>query len=85
MYYKETRKIFAQLAGKYGMKIDDISNICRAPFEFTANIISKEASNEKPDEMPNIRITNFGVFYVTEGKKNYLRKRLADGKGDTEI
>ena len=88
MYYPQTRAIYVELAKKYGTTIEQMADICRSPLEFVVDTISTKA-NKETVEMPNIRITNFGVFYCPEGRKNFLRKlnysKIQNGQSNREI
>ena len=61
------------LATKYNMSIEDMTQICKAPLDFTTYVM-----REKPDwdegYFPSVRIQGFGVFYCTEGRSRFFKK-----------
>lgn len=83
MYYKVARQIYKELAVKHELPIDTIEQICRTPLEYFDWLTKNKASKEEVN-FPTLRISGFGVLYVTEGRK-YCCKKAADGKNNKQI
>ena len=83
MYYKVARQIYKELAIKHELPIDTVEQICKTPLEFfdhlTKNIVKKEEVY-----FPSLRISGFGVLYVSKGKK-FFYKRALDGKNQKQL
>jgi hypothetical protein len=80
MYYKVARQIYKELAVKHELSIDTIEQICRTPLEYFDWLTKNKASKEEIN-FPTLRISGFGVLYVTEGRK-YHYKKAANGKNN---
>jgi hypothetical protein len=71
MNSKESKKIYKELSFKYGISEDEIFKICRSPFEFLKHVM--ENADRKTLTFPSVRIPNFGVFYCSEGRREFYR------------
>lgn len=84
MYYKVARQIYKELSVKHDLPIGTIEDICRAPLELfdwiTKNKIDKEALI-----YPSLRISGFGVFYVSQEKLKRRIIRLKNGKNNNTL
>ena len=76
MYYKVARQIYKELAVKHELPIDTIEQICRAPLEMF-DWITKNKCDKETLTYPSLRISGFGVFYVSQEK---LKRKIALGK-----
>ena len=72
MYYKVARQIYKELAVKHELPIDTIEQICRAPLEMF-DWITKNKTDKETLTYPSLRISGFGVFYVS--KETLIRKK----------
>lgn len=82
MYYKVARQIYKELSIKHDLPIGTIEDICRAPLEMF-DWITKNKTDRKTLTYPSLRISGFGVFYVSQEKlkrKIALNKEYRDGK-----
>jgi len=67
MQQRRVKEIIKELALKYNMSIEDMTQICKAPLDFATHVI-REKPNLDEGYFPSIRIQGFGVFYCTEGR-----------------
>ena len=72
-----------EMADKYEMSLDDIEAICNAPFEFF-KVKNDESSHDDAD-FPTVKIPYFVTFYVSNGKKEFIRNNVSGYKGDSKI
>ena len=78
MYYKIARQIYKELAVKHELPIDTIEQICRTPIEMF-DWITKNKCDKETLTYPSLRISGFGVFYVsTETLKRKKRRYSED-------
>jgi len=82
MYYKVARQIYKELAVKHELPIDTIEQICRAPMEMF-DWITKNKVDKETLTYPSLRISGFGVFYVS--KEKLLRKKRRYGEDYKKI
>ena len=73
MYYKVARQIYRELSIKYDLPIGTIEDICRAPLELF-DWITKNKVDRETLTYPSLRISGFGVFYVSQ--ERLKRKRM---------
>lgn len=73
MYYKVARQIYRELSIKHDLPIGTIEDICRAPFELF-DWITKNKTSKETLTYPSLRISGFGVFYVSQ--ERLKRKRM---------
>lgn len=73
MQQKKVRDIAIQLSKKYNIPLPDMIRICEIPMDFLADTMSKKA-DKKSLYFPSVRITGLGIFYCTNGKREFFRK-----------
>ncbi len=72
MQSKSVKKIINELSKKYDLSEDVTYKICRSSFDLLHHVIS--TSDRSTLNFPSVRIPNFGVFYCTEGRRNFYKK-----------
>jgi hypothetical protein len=78
MNSKDTKAIIRDLSKKYNLPEDEIFKICRSPFELLKDVIHD--ADRETLTFPSLRIPNFGVFYCSEGRREFYRN--LNSKGD---
>lgn len=73
MQQKRIKEILKQLAIKYNISVEEMNQICRSPLDFTALVIKDKSDLSEP-YFPSVRITGFGVFYCSEGRRKFFKK-----------
>lgn len=77
MYYKNTKKIAKEIAKKYELTEEEVYEIVKSPFALLVDIM--RSADRKTVKFPSLRILNFGLFFCTEGRKNFY-ERLNNSK-----
>lgn len=70
-------RLIRKLATKYNTTIEDIELLVNMPFVFLKEEMATTKSGNPT--FKTIRIPGFGIFYVTERRKEFLRKYYKDG------
>lgn len=85
MYYKNTKEIVREIAKEYGLKEEEVYEIVKSPFALLVDIM--RSADRKTVTFPSLRIPNFGLFFCTEGRKNFyerLNNNKQNGREESE-
>lgn len=82
MNTKEEKKIIKEIAEKYNLTETEVSNICKSPFQFLVNVMQN--ADRDTVTFPSVRVPSFGIFYCTEGRREFYKKLNSklNGRGE---
>jgi nucleoid DNA-binding protein len=66
------KKLIKDISIEFKIKEEDIENIVKSPFYTLSESIRN--SNRETVNFPSIRISGLGLFYCTEGRREFYRK-----------
>lgn len=72
MIQKEVKKLIKDMSRETGYREEHIEDMVNFPFELLANVIKK--SDRQIVDFPSVRLNGFGLFYCSDGRKEFYKK-----------
>lgn len=69
----EMRKYYKQIAEQEGLTVDEVQLIACSPFHLVNRVMRR--ADKKKLQFENIRVINFGIFGVKQGRKEHFRRK----------
>lgn len=73
MIQKEIQRLIREIARERGYKEEEVAKIVNTPFLLVAETMRN--SDRESVTFPSVRLTGFGLFFCSEKKKEFYRKR----------
>jgi len=70
----KTKPVVKQIATEFDLTQEKVYDIIASPFELQAIVMKKHFKPEK-NQLPMLRIPNFGIFAIPTSHQNYLKER----------
>ena len=72
MIQKEVKNIIKEISRSNGMREEHVEDMVNLPFEVLANVMRN--SDRQTVTFPSVRLNGFGLFYCSEGRKEFYKK-----------